>query len=130
VTSIEVVAAVIERDNSFLVTRRQAGVHLSGFWEFPGGKVDNDESHQAALCREMREELGTEVEVGDRLLAIDHAYAERSVALHFYRCLLLGTPRPVLGQEMAWVAREDLRQLPFPEADEALIALLTNLPPR
>jgi len=129
-TGMIVVAAVIEQDDCFLVTRRQAGVHLAGLWEFPGGKVDGDESHQAALRREMKEELGSDVEVGDRLLEIDHVYPERHVALHFYRCALLGAPQPLVGQEMAWVARGNLRQLAFPEADAALIALLTSPPPQ
>jgi mutator protein MutT len=128
--NIVVVAAVVEEHDAFLVTRRPAGVHLSGFWEFPGGKIDEGESHPAALRREMMEELGTDIEVGLRLLATTHAYADRDIELHFYQCALLGTPRPLLGQEMAWVNRADLRRLAFPDADDALIALLTSPPPR
>lgn len=122
--SIAVVAAVIERDGAFLVTRRQAGVHLEGMWEFPGGKIDAHETHAEALVREIREELDAGVDVHDLVFTTTHAYPERTVALYFYRCRLRGTPRPLLGQEMRWVRREDLAALEFPPADEELIRLL------
>jgi 8-oxo-dGTP diphosphatase len=124
--TLHVVAAVVERDGSFLVTRRQAGVHLAGLWEFPGGKVAPGESHERALRREMQEELGTDVEVGAVVSTAAHAYDDRHVTLHFYRCDLAGTPTPLLGQEMRWVARADLHTLGFPPADEELIAILTS----
>jgi mutator protein MutT len=122
---IEVVAAVIEDRDHFLVTRRPAGVHLAGLWEFPGGKIDSGESHAAALEREIREELATDVQVHDLLFEVTHAYDDRVVTLFFYRCTLSGTPRPLLGQEMQWVARERLASLGFPAADEDLIRQLT-----
>jgi len=124
VTRLVVVAAVIERDDRFLVTRRQDGVHLAGFWEFPGGKVADGESHAAALRREIQEELDVDVVVRDRLLETSHQYPERIVELFFYRCDLLGTPRPLIGQEMAWVARRELPSLNFPPADDELIRRL------
>ncbi len=121
---IIVVAAVIEDDGLFLLTRRQEGVHLAGLWEFPGGKVHDQETHPAALKREMREELDADVLVGEQVFEIVHDYPERRVSLHFYRCSLLGTPRPLLGQEMAWVPCDALGTLPFPEADTELVAFL------
>ena len=127
---ITVVAAVIEKDGAFLVTRRQKGVHLAGLWEFPGGKIDEGETHAAALLREIREELDTEVEVGDLVFEVAHAYEDRTVALFFYRCTLRGIPRPLLGQEMRWVPRADLASLGFPPADEELIKRLTGSPVR
>ena len=123
---IAVVAAVIEHDGRFLITRRQDGVHLAGMWEFPGGKIANGESHIAALRREMVEELDVDVAVGELVLERSHAYADRTVTLHFYRCDLLGTPRPMIGQEMEWVKREQLNALTFPPADDELIKLLTS----
>ena len=123
---IVVVAAVIERAGRFLVTRRQAGVHLEGLWEFPGGKIDPNETHVDALRREIREELDADVSVGDLVLATTHAYPEKTVSLYFYRCALIGTPRPLLEQEMKWVTREEMRSLGFPAADEALITILTQ----
>jgi len=124
-TTLHVVAAVVERDGCFLVTRRQAGVHLAGLWEFPGGKVAPGESHEAALRREMQEELDTDVAVHSVVSSAAHAYDDRHVTLHFYRCELAGSPRPLLGQEMRWVPRAELGTLGFPPADEELIALLT-----
>jgi 8-oxo-dGTP diphosphatase len=122
-----VVAAVIEDDGRFLITRRQQGVHLAGLWEFPGGKIDGDETHAEALRRELREELDCDAEVGDLIFNATHTYdGDRTVTLYFYRCRLVGTPRPLLGQEMRWVPRGELKDRGFPEADAELIALLTS----
>ena len=124
--TIAVVAAVIEHDNRFLITRRQDGVHLAGHWEFPGGKVGAGESHAAALRREILEELDTDVLVNDLVLETAHAYSDRTVTLFFYRCDLLGTPKPMLGQEMEWIARSELSSLLFPPADDELIRMLVE----
>lgn len=123
---IVVVAAVIEENQRYLITRRQPGGHLAGLWEFPGGKIDPDESHSAALRREIREELDADVEVGELTYHTTHAYPDRTVALYFYRCTLIGTPRPRLGQEMRWAARADLPALGFPPADAELIERLVS----
>jgi mutator protein MutT len=121
---------VIEEHGAFLVTRRQKGVHLAGLWEFPGGKIDEGETHAAALAREIREELDADVDVGDLVFTVTHAYDDRTVALYFYRCTLRGTPQPLLGQEMRWVPRAELAALGFPPADEELIKRLTESPVR
>jgi 8-oxo-dGTP diphosphatase len=122
--SVAVVAAVIQHGDRFLITRRQDGVHLAGLWEFPGGKVGQNESHADALRREIVEELDSDVIVRDLVLETTHAYPDRTVTLFFYRCDLLGTPAPMIGQEMEWVAREALSSLPFPPADDELIRML------
>jgi 8-oxo-dGTP diphosphatase len=121
---VVVVAAVIEQNDAFLVTRRQAGVHLAGLWEFPGGKIDPDETRPDALKREISEELDVNVEVQDLVFHTSHDYPDRTVALYFYRCVLKGTPRPLLGQEMRWVPRSELPTLGFLPADEELIRQL------
>jgi 8-oxo-dGTP diphosphatase len=121
-----VTAAVIERDGRFLVTRRPKGSHLEGCWEFPGGKCDPDEALETCLRREMVEELDSDVRVGREVHRIAHTYPERVVELHFFRCELLSEPQPVLGQEMRWVAREDLGTLEFLPADAELIVLLAS----
>jgi mutator protein MutT len=123
---ITVVAAVVERDEHFLVTRRLKGTHLEGLWEFPGGKCDEREGHEACLAREMWEELAVEVTIGARILAVSHAYPGRTIELHFYACELRGEPVPQLGQEMMWVTRHELRALPLPPADDELVMLLTS----
>ena len=123
---IIVVAAVIESGDGFLITRRQRGVHLAGMWEFPGGKIGPGESHADALRREIREELDVDVAVRDLVLETTHVYPERSVTLFFYRCDLLGTPRPMIEQEMRWVPRRELGSLGFPPADDKLIRILVD----
>jgi mutator protein MutT len=125
-TAIVVTAAVIEIDGLFLVTRRPKGAHLGGFWEFPGGKCDRDETLKDCVARELLEELDVASRVGEEILTTTHTYPERSVELHFFRCELLGEPRPQLGQEMRWVRRADLAALEFPPADAELIRILTQ----
>ena len=125
-TTIVVVAAVIERDDEFLLTLRPAGTHLAGHWEFPGGKCLPTESHADALRRELSEELDIVGTVHDCVHNVTHAYPDRTVELHFYRCDFDGNPRPMMGQEMRWVGRSELGRLKFPDADAALVALLVR----
>jgi 8-oxo-dGTP diphosphatase len=122
---VVVVAAVIESNHRFLVTRRQPGVHLAGMWEFPGGKTNPNETRDAALRRELLEELDVEAAVGARVYRTEHVYPDRTIELDFYRCDIKGAPRPLQGQEMRWVPRAGLLSLDFPPADAELIALLT-----
>ena len=126
---IVVLAGVIEQDGRFLVTRRLANTHLSGLWEFPGGKCHGHESHESCLARELFEELNVRSEVGAEILATEHAYPDRTVRLHFRWCRLHGDPEPMLGQEMRWITRDEMRSLPFPDADRRLIDLLTGATP-
>ena len=120
-----VVAAVIERDGRLLVSRRLEGTHLAGLWEFPGGKCEPGEAHVVCLMRELLEELGVESTIGRELLVTEHAYPERTVRLHFLHATIAGEPQPLLGQQLMWVARRDLRSLSFPDADRELIELLS-----
>ena len=121
---IVVTAAVIRKDDGFLLTRRLRGTHLAGYWEFPGGKCERGETHEACLQRELAEELGVTARIGARIFEIVHDYPERTVELHFFECVIEGEPQALLGQEMRWVARRDLGALDFPEADAALIRML------
>jgi mutator protein MutT len=123
---IVVTAAVIEENGRFLVTRRPRGVHLEGLWEFPGGKCEEGESHTASLEREITEELDTAIIIEREVFSVVHRYADRVVELHFFACRLAGEPRAVIGQEMRWVSREELRTLPFPPADEELVEILAR----
>ena len=123
---IVVTAAVIEQGGRFLLTRRLEGTHLAGRWEFPGGKCEPGETHHQALARELDEELAVAAVVGGHVLSTTHTYDERTVDLHFYEVELLGTPTPQLGQEMRWTSRHELRTLDFPDADAALIQLLSE----
>jgi len=123
---IVVLAGVIERDGAFLLTRRLKGTHLAGTWEFPGGKCEAGESHDACLRRELAEELGIDATIGEEIFTITHTYTERTVELHFRRCSIAGEPKAMIGQEMRWVPRAELERLEFPEADRELIARLRS----
>jgi 8-oxo-dGTP diphosphatase len=124
--TIVVLAGVIEREGKLLVTRRLEGTHLSGYWEFPGGKCDPGEPHESCLAREILEELNVGAQVGEEILVTEHAYASRIVRLHFRWCRITGEPTPVLGQAMRWITREELRELQFPAADRELIDVLLS----
>jgi len=123
---VVVVAAVIERNGTFLVARRLHGTPLAGYWEFPGGKVHEGESHETALRREMKEELNTAIGSLEKIFEASHAYPERTVELHFFRGTLDGNPEPALGQELRWISRDDFAALEFPPADAELIANLMH----
>ena len=123
---VTVVAGVIERDGKILITRRRAGTHLAGLWEFPGGKPEPGERLDDALRREIAEELGAEVSVGPTLETVEWQYPDKAVRLIFFRCGIRGEPRPLEGQEMAWVAPGDLPGSNFPAADAVLIERLSR----
>ena len=117
----EVAAAVIEADGRYLITRRVKG-HLEGFWEFPGGKVRPGETLPDCLRREVKEELGVEISVGEKIETVTWHYPERTVVLHFFRCSAIGGEiTPQEGQAFAWVAADELERYQFPPADTSLI---------
>ena len=123
--TVDVVAAIIRDNQKILITQRFDNVHLPGLWEFPGGKVEPDESLTAALEREIREELGVTILVGDEFFSVVHDYTPKSVRLHFFNCSIIdGEPHPLEVADMRWVRPEELGQFEFPPADADLIAIL------
>jgi mutator protein MutT/uracil-DNA glycosylase family 4 len=127
---VEVTAAVVRRGRRYLVTRRDPAKHLGGLWEFPGGKRESGESLETCLSRELREELGVLVRVGERVALVPWAYPDRRVLLHFFRCRIAGgriTPRE--GQPYRWVTPAELAALPMPPADAELVARLAGSAP-
>ena len=119
---VTVVAAIIRRNNKILITRRFANVHLAGFWEFPGGKVERDESLETALVREISEELGLTIQVDNEFFTIQHDYPDRSVRLHFFNCsIIAGDPQALEVAAMRWVEARELNEFQFPPADAELI---------
>jgi 8-oxo-dGTP diphosphatase len=127
---IAVVAAVIERDDHFLLTRRQAGVHLEGMWEFPGGKIDPGERPEQTLIRELREEIG--ITVKEACLApltfASYAYEDFHLLMPLYICRRWdGMVTAREGQNLAWVRANKLRGYPMPPADVPLIPPLIDL---
>jgi 8-oxo-dGTP diphosphatase len=122
---VVVAAGVIRRDGRVLITRRMAGAHLAGYWEFPGGKVEAGEDPEAALVRELGEELGIEAEVGRIEDVAFHRDSERSVLLLFYGARIIkGEPRDIGVSQHVWVTTAQLDDYEFPPADERLIARL------
>ncbi|NNC87769.1 MAG: (deoxy)nucleoside triphosphate pyrophosphohydrolase [Akkermansiaceae bacterium] len=125
---LEVVCAVIVKDGRVLLCRRAAGSHLAGQWEFPGGKVEDGEGPEAALDREIREELGCRVEVGRPFVPVEHHYPEIAIRLRPYRCRLLdGAPEALEHEEIAWFAPGDLAEAGLAGADEGVAAQIGDL---
>lgn len=130
-----VTAAIIEQDRQILVTRRPPGVRQAGLWEFPGGKLEPDESPIQALQRELREELDLSVRVGPIFDVVYHRYDWGPVLLLAYRCHPLHLDiRNLQVAEHRWVDPQELLALPFLPADGPLVARLAapgaGLPPK
>ena len=124
---ILVTAAIILKDGLILLTRRRPDAHLPNLWEFPGGKVEPGESLTAALQREIHEELGINIDVGDEYYTTTHRYATKSVELHFFKCTIVdGEPRAIEVAEFCWVKSADLLTYEFPEADLELVKRLAR----
>ena len=122
---IEVSAALIFRDGKLLITQRHANSHLGGLWEFPGGKREPDETFEQCLVREIREELGVEISVGELFEEVVHAYPEKSVRLKFFICKILsGEPQPLDCAAVKWVTKTELAAFDFPAADARLLEKL------
>lgn len=122
---IEVSAGLVFRGGRLLITQRHAGSHLGGLWEFPGGKREPDETHEACLARELREELGIEVEVGGLIEELVHEYPEKTVRLRFFRCSWSRhEATPLDCAALAWVTADELSQYAFPAADARLLERL------
>jgi mutator protein MutT len=122
---IEVSAALIFHDGKLLITQRHRGAHLGGLWEFPGGKREPGETFEQCLVREIREEIGIEVEVGEMFEEISHTYAERTVHLKFFTCKLIsGKPRALDCAAFKWVDKTELADFEFPAADTRLLEKL------
>ena len=122
---IDVAAGLVFRDHRLLIAQRYAGAHLGGLWELPGGKREPSETFEQALRRELLEELGIEVEVGELFDSITHDYPEKSVHLKFYRCLWQRhEPRALGCADFKWIQAGELDAHAFPAADARLIEKL------
>lgn len=116
---IEVTAAVIEKNGKYLVTRRSR--EDENVWEFPGGTLEEGESLQDCLKREISEELGMDVEVGDEIKVVKTTRDERELQIHFYKCrITAGKPLALGCREFSWLAPKDLMRLPFASADKEM----------
>jgi mutator protein MutT len=114
---IGVAAIWNDRQQILIDKRRQHGLH-GGFWEFPGGKIEPGE---------IMEELGIVVEVGDRLITIDHDYTKFTVRLYVHHCRhVSGEPQTIECDEIRWVTLDEIDQFTFPKANEQIIAALRS----
>ena|ERR1039458_4334901 len=125
---VEVSAALIFRDGKLLITQRHAKSHLGGLWEFPGGKREPNETFEQCLVREIREELGLEISVGELFEEVVHAYPEKSVRLKFFICKILsGKPQALDCAAVKWATKTELATFDFPAADARLLGKLGEL---
>ena len=124
---LEVSAAVIFHRGKLLITQRHAQSHLGGLWEFPGGKREAGETFEQCLVREIWEELGVEIAVGELFEEISHDYPEKSVHLKFFLCQLLsGEPQPLDCAAVKWIGKAELAAHEFPAADARLLEKLRS----
>ena len=122
--------ALIDVDGRVLIAQRPEGKSMAGLWEFPGGKVEEGETPEAALIRELHEELG--IETWESCLApltfASHSYDKFHLLMPLFACRKwTGTPRSMEGQALKWVRVNQMRDYPMPPADEPLIAMLRDL---
>jgi 8-oxo-dGTP diphosphatase len=131
VKRIRVVAAVVRRGETLLVTRRPDRPGRPGQWEFPGGKVEAGERDEDALAREIREELGCDVAVGAVLLRHVHRYPDLEVELVFHACAMADgvEPAPIGVAEIAWAQAGTLAGYDFLEADRAVLDAIERAAP-
>ena len=116
------VAVIWNDERQILIDRRRPEGLLGGMWEFPGGKIEPGETVEGCVRREIQEELGIEVSVGDRLITVEHAYTHFRVTLHVHHCQYVsGEPRPIECDEIRWVSVDELDDYPFPKANTRII---------
>ncbi len=122
---IAVVAGLIVNEGRLLIARRPQGTHMAGKWEFPGGKIERGETPEAALERELSEELGICTRSGRIYHAVLHSYPEKDVLLLFYRSTLLGgTPRAIEEAEFRWIGEAQLAEFDWAPADQPVVNML------
>ena len=128
---IQVVAGIVWKDGCFLAARRSPGKRGEGFWEFPGGKIELDETREQALARELKEELGIEVSDCEYWKSEEHSYAGYIIALHFYHVReFSNTPMMIEGHDaLAWVSPNDVGYLEFLPADAQILRELKEFYP-
>ena len=125
--SIRVVAAVLIQGGRLFATQRGYG-EWKDWWELPGGKVEPGEQPEAALQREIREELATEIEVGELLTTVEHDYPQFHLTMHCYACTVTQGQLSLLEHEDArWLAADELDSVKWLPADTAVISLIKEI---
>jgi len=115
-------AVVTNRKGEVLIAQRREKDMLGGLWEFPGGKQETGETIQQCIARELKEELGINIETGEFLITVKHAYSHFSMEMHTYFAKIRsGRPRPIECQNFQWLKISDLRKVPYSKADLKII---------
>lgn len=124
---VAVAVGVIERENGdILISKRHHHLHQGGKWEFPGGKIEKGESTLSALTRELNEEVDITVKSAESMLLLEHDYGDKFVVLDIWLVNGFdGTAKSNEGQEIKWVAKSELANYQFPEANKPIVELLT-----
>jgi len=121
-----VVGVIINHKNQVLIAKRASHQHQGDKWEFPGGKIENDESSQEALKRELKEELGIEVQSASHLIDISHKYVDQTVRLEVFEVRdWQGDAEGREGQPLRWVDKSTLNQYEFPAANAEILSALS-----
>ncbi len=129
VPHFDIAAGVVCKGGRVLIDQRPADGLLGGLWEFPGGKIAEGESAVEAVRREIREEVGIEVAVGDRLVTVRHAYSHFRITMQVFACEhTSGRARPIACQKVRWVWPSQLKRYAFPKANHAVLELLSARP--
>jgi A/G-specific adenine glycosylase len=119
------VGVVLNAAGEVLIDQRLEEGLLGGMWEFPGGKQELGETIETCIVRELKEELGIAVTVGEELITVDHAYSHKKLRFVVHLCSWVsGEPQPLASQQVRWVRPEDLANYPFPAANTKIIAAL------
>jgi mutator protein MutT len=123
--------ALIEQSGKILVARRKEGAFLGNYWELPGGGMQDGESPEECVVREVREETGLDVRPEAHVGVFDHDYPELTVEIHAYFCRPLGgEARALASAEIAWIGWEEIPKYRFPAANEKIFAAALRLKPR
>lgn len=123
---INVVAAIIIRDGKLFATQRGYG-EWKDWWEFPGGKVETEETTEDALKREIREELAAEIEVGELLTTVEYDYPKFHLTMHCYLCSIVSGQLSLLEHEDArWLAMDELDSVKWLPADLEILSLIAK----
>ncbi len=119
------VAVIWNDQRQILIDRRRPEGILGGLWEFPGGKIEPGETIEDCIKREIWEEIGIGIEVGEHLITIDYTYTHLRVTLTVHHCRhLTGIPQPLECDEIRWVTLDEIDQFTFPKANEQVIDVL------